>query len=347
MGRRFDLTPVIAGLWPELLTEEIVPNGEGDETKCVGCREFSVCSIRRRKTIVATEKVAKAVASTRLHERALLVSYRREGCWEGTEADSSVVSDAIQKYGIKSRSVKDAGKAELNLFPGCRQPLDNVLNAIERGYKTYREMTYVWVPGAQLLPTSQFQTFVDQMRPLMAEIDAARVQLAADYPSMVAQALKNRGVKANPQDYIDPSRIPDLYQVRLVYSKVPEAGDIRVDLPPEMIEEIKKGLQDENERNAAGLVQEALRRMRDALLAAKKNLSGSRIRPEWFNNLQSLLSTIDAYNFTDSDFLKKLVAQSEQVLEHPVDELRKDPDLARSKAAQVDDILGEILRPGK
>lgn len=290
--------------------------------------------------------MSETTKSTGLHQRALLVSYRRVGVWQGNEADDQVVKDAAEKYHINASSTKDAGRAEMNLFPGCRKPIDDVINAIERGYKRFKEMTYNWWPSAQILPTVQFEPFTKEMRPYLADVDRLREELYKAYPDMVQTALKNRGAKANPRDYVDHEKIPQLYQVKIVYSKVPEAGDIRVELPAEMIEEIKLGLKDEVERNTANLVQESLRRMSKALLAAQKNLSGAKIRPEWFNNLQSLLGLVEAFNVNDDDFLKRLVAKSQDVLEHTPDVLRHNPELQRQKAQEVDDLLGEILRAG-
>jgi hypothetical protein len=246
----------------------------------------------------------------------------------------------------KKKGTTDHVEVKRNLFPGCDQPLEQVFNAINHVDYVYRRRTLPWLPGVNIIASPLFLQFTQAMNDAMTQLDRAKEELRTHWPNMVRTGIQNSKGTAHISEYPSIEDLDEMYLLHLTYYPVHDSNDWRVTLPHEVVADIKKRLQDDNERRLATATNEIWHRLTKEIEAAWKNLNGAKLRPEWIERLKELAVSIPDLNLANDPDLDEAAKKAKALTEHDIATLKGDAELkesVREKAEALYDQLKEFV----
>jgi hypothetical protein len=273
-----------------------------------------------------------------LQERAVLVRLERKNVWLGKRNDREMASAAQKAKGVTASH----GEYKRSLFPDCDQPLDQCLNAINHVDYVYRRRTLPWLPGINIIATPLFLTFTQAMNEAMVQLDKARMELREKWPAMVAAGIQNSKGTASIEEYPSVDDLDDMYKMELTYYPVHSTEDWRVTLPADVVVDIKKRLEEDNEKRLAQTTIEIWKRLTTEIEAAWKNLDGKKLRPEWLQRIKELAASIPDLNLADDPDLNEAAKKAEALTQHDIDTLKENPDLRKQKAEEAEALYDNL-----
>lgn len=204
--------------------------------------------------------------------------------------------------------------------------------------------------GDRLLPTSQFFTFKQEAARREQHFWNPLVQtLEREYPALISGMAMELGSMFARSEYPDPSTIVDKFGFRLTFSPVPEAGDIRVDLPADAIKELRTQYAAESDARVEAAMKDAWDRLHKALVHMKTKVSPSedgstrRIHATMLEGAGELCAVLSTLNITGDPKLEEARRALEGIVQRTdTVSLRESPELRASVKQQVESILDKF-----
>lgn len=259
--------------------------------------------------------------------------------WTASKKDNNVGKNVKAQAGAKEKS----GWFNKRLIdPVALEPLNKIEG---RARDLHYKMTLPWGDnGDRILPAPAYMDYMDAMRVIRAEHDAARKQFVRDYPQLVQDARTMLGAMYNPADYPATGYIEERFEIRLVFTPVPDAADFRVDVGEEAVAEIKKSITESVEKRLEGATRECWNRLHEVVEAMHVRLSDPEavFRDSLVENIRTLADLLPKLNITGDATLTGTIALVRANLLIEPEDLRRNKKLRAVTAEKAGDILNDI-----
>jgi hypothetical protein len=157
--------------------------------------------------------------------------------WTAACVDKRVTDSVLSAHGA---GTSDAGQFRKNLMAGTpvrKHIVDFAANC--RLWHSAR--TLPWADrGTRLLPTSLFIDYKAEANKRRSQFELMVDRFIQDYPQLQATAQQNLGAMYDPADYPSTEEVAQKFGFRLTFLPLPEAGDFRLDVAKEELEDLRK-----------------------------------------------------------------------------------------------------------
>ena len=156
--------------------------------------------------------------------------------WTANKLDKGATDKVLLANGA---TVADAAQVRKNLMAGtnARKAIADYAAGCRLWHNT---RTMPWSDkGPRILPTSLFMDYKAELNVRRDTFMRMRDQFGRDYPALVQTAANYMGGLHNPDDYPPVDEVMSKFGFRVVFSPVPEAGDFRLDIPQQELEEVR------------------------------------------------------------------------------------------------------------
>ena len=167
---------------------------------------------------------------------------------------SKVDREATEKTNNDAGAVSGAAQTRKNLFAGTSLRKD--IEKFAARVRLYHNLhTLPWADkGERLLPTRLFMDYKQTMDKYAQTFDFMCDNFFNEYPRLVNEAPQRLGSLFKAEDYPDLDEVKHKFGFRRAVNPLPEAGDFRLDIPANDLEEVRAEYEGKfNERLAAAM----------------------------------------------------------------------------------------------
>jgi hypothetical protein len=277
------------------------------------------------------ERLADAI-----HGRNLLVTLSI-GSFSFRKFDRRVTAQVTAAHGASA----SAGRFNKFILDGANGRIDRVHQAIRATYRLFDAETSEWHGrGVRLLPTAHFSRFSGLMRAAFDEIEEAFRDFAAHYPEDIETARASLNGLFNEADYPSPALLTQRFRWSVDYTPLPRQGDLRLDLPDEVIAQIEADIAARVRDSLAEAQADSWKRLYDAVTHVATVLTdGKRLHGSVLDNVREvtdLLATLNPTGDPDLERLRRLTAET--LGGHDTEALKQDEALKAKVAADATDL---------
>lgn len=185
----------------------------------------------------------KAIAQ--LNERAVLVRLSIS-CLNIKRTDKKVTDEVLARHMVG----KDGGEFRKNLVQ--KEAIEKLVQSGTEWRDWHYKQSLCWKDeGYRILPTINLAEYNDGTRQRRMKREALVEEFVEAWPSLVERARVELNGMFNEADYPHIEDLPGKFATTVEFSPVPSAGDFRINVATEMLEEMK-----ESTNNAIMLAQE-------------------------------------------------------------------------------------------
>lgn len=156
--------------------------------------------------------------------------------WSGRKKDKRASSEVTNNAAAK-KGVASVDKA---LLADCAE-LDAIHKHVSAMRQLHQNMTLPWTDtGMRIVSTQNYFEYNKTMTGMQQEFDALVQSFLNNYGWEISQAHAALGSLFDPSDYPSVDSLQDKFGCRLTYMPVPDAGDFRVDIGNEAMQQLKQ-----------------------------------------------------------------------------------------------------------
>ena len=263
--------------------------------------------------------------------------------WTANKLDKRITNDVLVANGATNL---DAGQFRKNLMSGTtlRKDIADFAASCRLWHNT---TTLPWADrGARLLPTSLFLDYKTEANRRKAQFDHMVEHFVREYPMLQAQAQQSLGSLYNPEDYPSVSEVMSKFGFKMVFTPLPEAGDFRLDVANEDLEELRK----QYDANLTTRLNEAMQSQWDKLHDMLARMSEKLVEPEgedkrrwhdtFISNAHEMCQMLGHLNVAKDPKLE----EARRKLEHAIhgvdiDDIKDDAMVREDVKTKLDNIL--------
>jgi len=244
-----------------------------------------------------------------------------------------------------------AGVANVNkkLLGNCAE-LDAVQKFVANSRNLHYSMTMPWSDtGMRLLPTAQYFKYHEQMTAIQAEYERLVEQFLQSYADEVVDAQVKLGTLFNPDEYPTVSQLRGKFGFRLSYIPLPDAGDFRIDVGNDAMDQMQTQYQEYYGRQLQNAMNDVWRRAYDALAKMSERLdyqdheSKKIFRDSMVSNVLDMVELLNVCNVTGDSQMAALANRLDESLRGvTADALREDGYLRAETKRAVDDAIKSL-----
>lgn len=282
--------------------------------------------------------------TTPLSERALLVTLSL-GLPPMSKKDARITQEIRHRHGT------DKIRASKTLLPEqAIQPLQKVQ---KDAYEYHRKNTVAWGEEARLLASGHFMEYSARLGDLRTRFDGLADEFTRDYPLYVDAARTMLNGAFNADDYPSQSVIRGRFRMELQFAPVPDAGDFRISLMREAMDELRDGLNARIEDATAAARNDLAARIASPLAAMVERLSqpDAVFRDTLVENLREICDLIPALNVTGDPELEVVRTRIRTELYTASPDLLRENGLVRRntarKAQNILDLMNDYIAGGE
>jgi len=191
--------------------------------------------------------------------------------WTGKKKDAKASREVTSNHGAAAY----AAKVNKELLPKF-EALKEMHNFVAATRKRHMELTMPWQDsGQRLLTTAAYAEYTAWEKAKRAEFAALRDKVASQYEwevKKVGAANSELGTLYNPDDYDSKEVIQGKFSIDFRYNPVPSAGDFRVDVGKEALEELQASCDAAYEQTVAAATLDLWKRLHGPLQNMVDNL---------------------------------------------------------------------------
>lgn len=279
--------------------------------------------------------------------RGILVSLEVT-CWSGRRLDRRVTAETTARHGAES----EAGRWNKNLLGGKVESYNAVLAAAQASRNAFYEHTFPWSDkGSRLLAITNYDHFTATVRANRETWKAAVSTFKAEYaePDFLERCAARLGDTFNPADYPTVAELDKYFTYRVSMSPLPAASDLRVDLPPEILQHIARSVETRVGNAVESAVREGWERLAASVQKIRdrlREISGAeagRLHAALFANARETAEIIRRLNILEDPQLDamagRIIAELGGI---DASAIRKDPAAMESTASAADAILTDM-----
>lgn len=268
--------------------------------------------------------------------------------WTARRKDKSTEAEII---GSKNAKSSKAASVHKHLLADAAPLMDIQRFATECRTWMYFN-TLPWSDGgARLLPTKNFFTFKQELNAREAHFWVLVKKFETEYPVLITAMALQLGQLFKREEYPDPLTIASKFGFNPQFSPVPVAGDFRVDIAQDALEQLKSEFTTMADRRIEDAMREAwerlhttIRHMHDKLTAPEDpNAPTKRIHETMLSNAGQLCAALTALNVTNDPKLEEARRKLETIISRTdTKSLREVPEQRDSVRKQLGDIMDKF-----
>jgi hypothetical protein len=246
-------------------------------------------------------------------------------------------------------AVGDAAQVKKNLFAGTAMRSD-IEKYAARIRLYHNQHTLPWADkGSRLLPSKLFMDYKKTMNNMRDGFDNLCDTFYAAYPQLVEDAKLNLGTLYDADDYPPVEDVRAKFGFRLAIDPIPSAGDFRLDVGNEELEELKQSYEAKFEERVNEAMSTAWDRLHELLSRTSEKLADSggddasakkRYHDTLITNAQDLCGLLTKLNVTNDPKLEEARRSLElTMLGQDIESIKESPQARSELKTKVDDIL--------
>jgi hypothetical protein len=261
--------------------------------------------------------------------------------WPASKLDR----DTTAQVNTDASAVVDAARVHKNLFAGTslRKEIENFAAKV-RLYHNQR--TLPWADkGERMLPTALFMEYKQTMNAYEQTFDMMCSSFFHAYPELVKDAPTHLGKMYNADDYPELEAVKLKFGFRRTVKPVPEAGDFRLDIPANDLEEMRAEFNVQQDSKLADAMREPWERLHEMLVGMSKKLDDTvgakrRYHDTLVSNPLELCALLTKMNITNDPKLEEARRELElTMLGTNIDAIKEDEHHRTEVKAKVDAII--------
>lgn len=270
--------------------------------------------------------------------------------WPASKLDREVTDQVTTNAGSDPR----AGKFMKDLFAGTSLRKD--IEKYAAGCRVrHLRMSLPWADkGERLLPTKLFMDYKQFINEAEIKFDQLCNNFFTAYPQLLANAPTHLRGLYKADDYPSLDEVKSRFGFRYVFSPLPEAGDFRLDVGNEDMEELKHKYARDYDLRLADAMREPWERLHSTLKAMSDKLTedpdaGDDDKPKkryhetLVTNATDLCALLTKLNVTSDPKLEEARKQLElTMLGADIEAIKESPAVRESMKSKVDAILGKF-----
>lgn len=265
--------------------------------------------------------------------------------WTGRKLDKNA-STAVT---TSNKAITGAANVNKKLMADCAE-LTAIQKFAANARTAHYETTMPWSDmGLRLLPTTKYFDYHQKMTALRAEFDKLVEDFINVYDWEIAQAQVKLGGLFNVTEYPNKETIRDKFKFNLFYMPVPDAGDWRLDVNNETLNDLTSHYSDyyatqlNNAMNDLwGRLHGVLTRMSERLDYGDKQTKKI-FRDSLVENVMEVVDMTKSCNITGDTKMTAAAQKLESVLLGVTpDALREDDYLRHETKQQVDEVIRNL-----
>ena len=246
---------------------------------------------------------------------------------------------------ISASAVVDAARVHKNLFAGTslRKEIENFAAKV-RLYHNQR--TLPWADkGERMLPTALFMEYKQTMNAYEQTFNTMCDSFFHAYPALVQDAPTHLGKMYRAEDYPELEDVKMKFGFRRTVKPVPEAGDFRLDIPANDLEEMRAEFNAQQDNKLADAMREPWERLHEMLVGMSKKLDDTsggkkRYHDTLVSNPLELCSLLTKMNITNDPKLEEARKELElTMLGTNIEAIKEDEHHRTEVKAKVDAII--------
>lgn len=270
--------------------------------------------------------------------------------WTARKMDKKVSEEVDNAKGTRARG----GNYHKNLLAGSDK-LERIQKIAGAARTWHYENTLPWTDkGARLLPMKSFFDYKQTLNNFEIQFTQAVNDFCIEYPQLVSKSAFTLGGLFDRDEYPDVEKVRNKFGFKYSFSPVPEAGDFRVDVEEEALNELKEQYESMYKKKLDEAMQDAWQRLHDVLTHMSQKLdfsddavdeNGNKIKRSPFHtstitNAVELCGLLTKLNITNDPKLEAARQQLERALVNiDADTVKESQEIRHSVKAKVDAIL--------
>jgi hypothetical protein len=269
--------------------------------------------------------------------------------WPASKLDREVTDQVTTNANANASS----GKFMKDLFAGTSLRKDIEKYAAHCRVRHLR-FTLPWADkGERLLPTSLFMDYKRFINEAEFRFGELCDNFFASYPQLLADAPLHLGKLYKADDYPDIDEVKSRFGFRYVFSPLPEAGDFRLDVGNEELQELKQKYAQDYDIRLAEAMREPWERLHTVLTSMSEKLTDEpggdddkpkkRYHETLVTNATDLCALLTKLNVTGDPKLEEARKQLElTMLGADIEAIKESPAIRESMKSKVDAILDKF-----
>lgn len=264
--------------------------------------------------------------------------------WTANKIDKS----ATDKVVSDNLAVQNAAQVRKNLMAGTSMRKD--IADYAAGCRLWHNTrTLPWADkGARLLATSLFMDYKAEANVRRATFDKMVDNFMVQYPSLVQTANNYLGTLFNAEDYPSPDKVREKFGFRLVFSPVPEAGDFRLQVAEQDLNDLRQQYEESFNLRLSDAMREPWDRLHKLIAGMSEKLTDvdgedenkKRYHDTLITNAQSLCGMLTHLNITKDPQLEQARRDLElTMLGADIDAIKESPEVRKGMKNKLDAIL--------
>lgn len=273
--------------------------------------------------------------------------------WSGKRTDRGASDELL----TQKQATRDGGAFVKNLLASAGQELKEV-HQMGNALRTFvYNNTLPWSSsdgakrGERVLATTKAMDFLNDLNSLKREYDRSVINLVNAWPQRVAEAQRNLGALANPQDYPSAQELPAMFSVSVDLKPIPAIADFtRLNVPAALAQALGARHEAAAQIQVANAMNDLRDRFVEELQRMERQLAKAgagektRLYDSLVTNLQLLADMARHMNLTGNPKLDDLVTRIEsKLLQHKVDAYKDNQSLAAAVAEDAKQLAIEAV----
>lgn len=267
--------------------------------------------------------------------------------WPASKVDREV-TDTVN---AAANASSGASQLRKNLFAGTNLRKD--IEKLAARVRLYHNLhTLPWADkGERLCPTSIFLEYKQVMNNYEAQFNAMCDSFFNAYDDLVREAPLHLGTLYKADDYPSLDEVKGRFAFRRSVKPLPEAGDLRLDIPAADLEELRGEYERQYQEKLAEAMRTPWQRLFDLLTNMSEKLTDDagegatkkRYHDSFVTNANELVDLLKKMNVTNDPKLEQARRQLEiAMVGIEIEDIKESADTRADVKKRVDDILGKF-----
>ena len=265
--------------------------------------------------------------------------------WPASKLDREITD----KVNTDASAVRGASQTKKNLFAGTSLRKD-ISDFAARVRLYHNKHTLPWADkGERMLPTALFMDYKQTMNGFEQTFNMMCQNFFVEYPRLVTEAPTNLGTMYKAEDYPDLTDVMLKFGFKRSVKPVPEAGDFRLDIPANDLEEMRSEFVAQQDRKLADAMREPWDRLHEMLVGISEKLTDvdgdgkKRYHDTLISNPIELCGLLTKLNVTNDPKLEEARRQLElAMVTADIEDIKEHADSRNELKSKVDAILGKF-----
>jgi len=266
--------------------------------------------------------------------------------WPAAKLDREITD----KVNSDAGAVRGASQTKKNLFAGTSLRKD-IADFAARVRLYHNKHTLPWADkGERLLPTGLFLEYKQAMNNFEQTFNMMCNNFYVEYPRLVAEAPQALQSMYKADDYPDIETVRMKFGFRRSVKPVPDAGDFRLDIPAQDLEDMRSEFVEQQKTKLAEAMREPWDRLHEMLTSLSKKLTDTenddgkkRYHDTLITNPLELCGLLTKMNITNDPKLEEARKQLEiTMLGANMENIKEDADSRQELKSKVDAIIGKF-----